>query len=357
MSVLDSVTAGVTAGETAGETVGVTAGEATGETTGEATGAARRRRAEGATRRDQTADPLLARIGRTPLVRLGRVVAGLLPDGVEVWAKLEGLNPGGSVKDRAALRMVLDAEADGRLEPGATILDASSGNTGIALAMVAARRGYRLRLCLPKNASSERKRTLRAYGADVVETSPLEGSDGAIRAARALAAEDPALCYLDQYSNPANWRAHLDGTGPEIWRQTEGRVTHWVATLGTSGTFTGVTRYLRGRAPSVRCISVEPDSPFHGLEGLKHMETAIRPGIYDPDLADEKLFAPTEASYAWVRRLAREEGIFAGISSGAALWAALEVARALESGVVVTLFPDGGSRYLSEAHVWEDPTA
>jgi cysteine synthase B len=279
-------------------------------------------------------------------------MASGIPPEVEVHAKLEWFNPGGSVKDRAALAMVEAAEARGELRPGRTILDASSGNTGIALALIAAARGYRLRLCIPKNASAERKRTLRAYGADLVETSPLEGSDGAIRMARQLAAADPSLYYIDQYGNPANWQAHFATTGPEVWADTGGRVTHLVATLGTSGTFVGTTRYLRQRRPDLVAVSVEPDGPFHGLEGLKHMETAIVPPIYDPSLADRKLGAPTEAARALVKRLAVEEGLFAGISSGAALWGALEVARGLAAGVVVTVFPDGGGRYLSDTELW-----
>lgn len=296
---------------------------------------------------------LLARIGDTPLVQIKRTVAGLIPDGVEIWAKLEWFNPGGSVKDRAALSMVLDAERSGLLTPGKRILDASSGNTGIAYAMISAVRGYGVTLCLPKNANEERKATLRAYGCEIVDTSPLEGSDGAIRVARQLAAERPdAYVYLDQYSNPANWRAHAATTGPEIWRDTQGRITHWVTTLGTSGTFMGVSRYLRAQDPAVRCVSVQPDSPFHGLEGLKHMESAIVPAIYDPGLADENLGAPTEESLELIRRLAREDGLLAGVSAGAALWGAIQVANTVERGLVVTLFPDSGSRYLSEHHVF-----
>ena len=297
-------------------------------------------------------DGLLARVGNTPLVRIRRIGAEDLKPGVEVWAKLEWFNPGGSVKDRAALNMVLDAEARGLLTPGMTILDASSGNTGIALAMVAARRGYKLRLCLPKNANKERKRTLLVYGTDLVLTSPLEGSDGAIIKAREIAAEDPEIFYIDQYGNEANWKAHYDGTGPEIWRDTNGRVTHFAATLGTSGTFMGTSRYLKERNPNIRCFSIQPDSPFHGLEGLKHMESAIIPPIYDESLADGNLGAPTEFSLELVRRLATEEGLLAGVSAGAALWGALEIARGLDKGVVVTMFPDGGSRYLSEEHIW-----
>lgn len=305
-------------------------------------------------RADRPATGILAEVGNTPLVRVERVVNGLIPAGVEIHAKLEWFNPGGSVKDRAALSMVLAAERDGRLRPGMTILDASSGNTGIAYAMVAAARGYRLALCLPANANAERKRTLRAYGAEIIETSPLEGSDGAILEARRRVADAPdRYVYLDQYSNDANWQAHFRTTGPEIWAQTAGRVTHWVATLGTTGSFTGTARFLKAQNPAVQAISLQPDGPFHGLEGVKHLETAMVPGIYDPALADANLGVPTDAAQALVRRLAREEGLLAGISAGAALWGAIEVARTLTRGVVVTLFPDGGSRYLSDTHLWE----
>lgn len=294
---------------------------------------------------------LLARVGGTPLVRLRRVADGL-PEGVEVWAKLEGLNPGGSVKDRPALSIVLDALRSGRLRPGLRMLDASSGNTGIAYALIGAQLGYELTLCLPKNANVERQRLLAAYGVEVVHTDPLEGSDGAIRTARELAADTDRYCYLDQYANDANWLAHYGSTGPEIVEQTGGRVTAFVAGLGTSGTFMGTSRYLKEWNPAVRCVSVQPDSPFHGLEGLKHMETSIVPPIYDPAQADANLGAPTEESLELVRRLAREEGLLVGPSCGAACWAALEVARELNEGVVVTVFPDSGERYLSEDHVW-----
>jgi len=299
---------------------------------------------------------LLKRIGCTPLVQLKHLPAAYgVSDKVAVMAKLEWFNPGGSVKDRAALSIVMDAERRGLLKPGMELLDSSSGNTGIAYAMVAASRGYTLTLCLPANANAERKRTLKAYGVNLVLTSPLEGSDGAILKARALNAENPGrYYYADQYGNDANWRAHFESTGPEIWRQTDGRVTHWVTGLGTSGTFVGTSRYLKFRNPGIRCYTVEPDSPFHGLEGLKHMETAITPPIYDPKLADEHLGAPTEESLRLVRALAREEGLLAGVSSGAATWGALQIARRLDEGVVVTLFPDGGDRYLSEEHVWRE---
>jgi cysteine synthase B len=296
--------------------------------------------------------PLLSRIGGTPLVPLHRLSAGLLRPGVELWAKLEGFNPGGSVKDRAALHMVLEAERSGRLRPGMTILDSSSGNTGIAYGLVGAARGYAVRLCLPANANRERKALLSALGVEVIETDPLEGSDGAIREARRLAAADPNAVYLDQYSNPANWGAHVRTTGPEIWAALGARLTHFVAGLGTSGTFTGTSRFLRSVHPAVRCVAVQPDGPFHGLEGLKHMESSIQPAFWDPASADAQFFAPTEASLALLRRLGREEGVLVGPSAGAALWGALEVAQQLDQGVVVTIFPDGAERYLSDAHLW-----
>jgi cysteine synthase B len=287
-------------------------------------------------------------IGRTPLVRLYRFERET--PGVELYAKAEWQNPGGSVKDRAAARMILEGEASGALTRGRTILDATSGNTGIAYAMVGAARGYTVKLCLPGNASAERKLILRALGAELVVTDPLEGTDGAIRLARRLHADDPdRYFYPDQYNNDANWRAHYDTTAPEIIEQTSGRLTHFVAGLGTSGTFMGIGRRLRRFNPAIRLISFQPDRPFHGLEGLKHMESAIVPGIYDPALADEDLRVDTERAYEMVRRLAREEGLLAGISSGAALAVSLDVARRLESGVVVTIFPDGAEKYLSDS--------
>lgn len=286
-------------------------------------------------------------------MRLCHVAAGL-PDDVEVWAKLEGMNPGGSVKDRPALAIVLDAIRTGRLRRGQRILDASSGNTGIAYAMIGANLGFEITLCLPKNANAERKQILSAYGVEVIETNPLEGSDGAIRKARELAVDTDRYAYLDQYSNENNWRAHYGSTGPEIVQQTGGGVTHFVASLGTSGTFMGTSRFLKQWNPSVKCISVQPDSPFHGLEGLKHMETSIVPPIYDPALGDENLEAPTEESLQLVRDLARYDGILIGPSCGAACWGALQIARRLDSGVVVTVFPDSGERYLSEEHIWRN---
>jgi len=287
-------------------------------------------------------------IGRTPLVRLHQFERDT--PGVELYAKAEWQNPGGSVKDRAAARMILEGETSGNLDKTKTILDATSGNTGIAYAMVGAARGYAVKLCLPENASPERKLMLRALGAELVLTSPLEGSDGAIREARRLYAADPdRYFYPDQYSNDANWRAHYDTTAPEIIEQTSGRLTHFVAGLGTSGTFIGTGRRLRKFNPAIKLISFQPDSPFHGLEGLKHMASAIVPAIYDPTLADQDLRVDTEEAYRMVRRLAREEGMLAGISSGAAMCAALQVARSVDRGVVVTVFPDGAEKYLTES--------
>jgi len=298
--------------------------------------------------RDRTASSVLDLIGRTALVRLRRFERET--PGVELYAKAEWQNPGGSVKDRAAARMIADGEASGALKPGLTIIDATSGNTGIAYAMVSAARQYKVKLCLPENASPERKLILRAFGAELVLTNPLEGTDGAIREVRRLVAEHPErYFYPDQYSNESNWRAHFDTTGPEIVEQTSGRITHFVAGLGTSGTFMGTGRALRRFNPAVKLISFQPDSSFHGLEGLKHMASAMVPAIYDPTLADEDLRVSTEDAHALVRRLAREEGLLVGISAGAALAATLQVARRLSEGVVVTVFPDGAEKYLSES--------
>lgn len=287
-------------------------------------------------------------IGRTPLVRL-RQFERETP-GVELYAKAEWQNPGGSVKDRAAARMILDGEASGALTPNRTIIDATSGNTGIAYAMVGAARGYNVMLCLPENASPERKLILRALGAELILTSALEGTDGAIREVRRMVATDPdRYFYPDQYGNDANWRAHYDTTAPEIIEQTSGRLTHFVAGLGTSGTFIGTGRRLRKYSRAIRLISFQPSAPLHGLEGLKHMASAMIPGIYDPTLADEDLRVETEQTYRMVRRLAREEGLLAGISSGAAMVAVLDVARRLDRGVVVTVFPDGAEKYLNDS--------
>jgi cysteine synthase B len=288
--------------------------------------------------------PILALIGGTPLVRLEMLES----NGSRVYAKLEWQNPGGSVKDRAAARMILEGERSGELLPGGTILDATSGNTGIAYAMLGAALRYKVRLCVPANVTPERLRMLRAFGAEAILTDPMEGSDGAIRAARALHAREPHLFYPDQYNNEANWRAHYDTTAVEIWEQTGGRVTHFVAGLGTSGTFIGTTRRLRAFNARVKALSVQPDSPLHGIEGLKHMATSIVPGIYDETQADDDLRVTTEDAQEMTRALAATGGWFAGLSSGAAATAAARVAADNPGSVVVTIFPDGGARYLSE---------
>jgi cysteine synthase B len=292
---------------------------------------------------------LESQIGNTPLLRLRNIVRDL-PVGVELLVKAEHLNPGGSVKDRAALRMIIEGERSGRLYPGKTILDATSGNTGIAYAMLGAVLRYPVTLCLPKNASEERKQILRIYGTRIIETDPLRGTDGAQLLAREMAQREPhKYFYPDQYNNEANWQAHFDGTGREIWAQTEGRVTHFLSGLGTCGTFVGVSRRLKEYNPAVRAISMEPDSPIHGLEGLKHLPTSRMPGIFDPTLADQKVEVVTEHAQAMARRLAREEGLFVGVSSGANVVAALALARKLpQNSVVVTILCDGGERYLSE---------
>jgi S-sulfo-L-cysteine synthase (O-acetyl-L-serine-dependent) len=295
-----------------------------------------------------TGRSVLDLIGDTPLLRL-KQVTGAVP-GVEIYAKAEFQNPGGSVKDRAAAAIIRDAERAGRLTPDKIILDATSGNTGIAYAMIAAALHYRVRLCVPDSVTPERLQILRAYGADVVLTSAMEGSDGAIREARRLYAQDPSrYFYADQYNNHANWRAHYDTTSVEILEQTAGCVTHFVAGLGTSGTFVGVGRRLREEVPHVRLISVQPDSALHAIEGLKHMDTAIVPGIFDPSLADENVAVPTERAWALTRRLALEEGLLVGVSSGAALAAALDIASRIGEGRIVTVFPDSGTRYLTES--------
>jgi len=302
------------------------------------------------------------RIGATPLVRLSQV-ARHLPEyhgleSITVLGKAEWANPGGSVKDRPAEAMVRDAIDRGLLKPGKTVLDASSGNTGIALAMLGSAVGFPVHLAMPANVSPERKRILRAYGATVDWTDPDKGSDGAILRARELAGNDPErFCYIDQYSNDANWLAHYRTTGPEILEQTEGRITHFVAGLGTSGTFMGVSRRLKEFNPAIRTINFQPDSPFHGLEGLKHFGTSIVPPIYNPHLADRQMEVGTEAAYDMARRLARDEGMLVGTSAAAAVWASLHIAReeaeAGRSAVIVTVLPDSADKYLSE-RFWED---
>ncbi len=298
---------------------------------------------------------LLESIGNTPLLRLERV-GRELPH-VALCAKAEWHNPGGSVKDRPALFMIRDGECSGALRKGKIILDATSGNTGIAYAMIGAALGYAVKLCLPQSASPERKRILQAHGAELVITPADEGSDGAIRRVREIVAAEPEkYFYPDQYSNPANWRAHYETTAEEIWAQTEGRVTHFVAGLGTSGTFVGVSRRLKERNPAIRCVSLEPDAAFHGLEGWKHMASAIVPAIYDPAVADQTLAIRTEDAYRMVKRLAREEGLLVSPSAGAALTGCLHVAASLprdERAVMVTVFADSGEKYLSE-RFWEE---
>ena len=295
---------------------------------------------------------VLTLVGNTPLLRMEKL--GKPSPGVEIFAKAEWDNPGGSVKDRPALNIVREAERAGQMSKDKILIDSTSGNTGIAYAMICAARGYRIRLCMPANVSLERKRILKAYGAEIVLTDHMEGSDGAIRCVREMAADNPEIYfYANQYDNPANWQAHYNSTGLEIFQQTEGRVTHFVAGLGTSGTFIGTARRLKDLNPRIRCISFQPDSPFHGLEGMKHMPSAIKPGIYDPKVADENLEISTEEAYEMTLRLAREEGILAGVSSGAAMVAALKVARAISKGIIVTIFPDSGDKYLSE-RFWDE---
>jgi cysteine synthase B len=294
-------------------------------------------------------------IGNTPLIRLPSFETGLR--NVELYAKAEWKNPGGSVKDRPAARMIADGERAGKLTRDKIILDATSGNTGIAYAMIGAARGFRVRLCVPENVTPERKKVLRAFGAEVVFTSAMDGSDGAIIKCREMYAANPELYfYPDQYNNDSNWRAHFDTTGPEIVDQTGGRITHFVAGLGTSGTFVGVGRRLRQAKLSTKLISVQPDSPLHGLEGLKHMDSAIVPGIYDPTLADEDLRVGTEEAFEFTRRLARQEGLLVGISSGANLAGAMRVAQRASDAVIVVIFCDAGDKYLSE-RFWDDPSA
>jgi cysteine synthase B len=298
---------------------------------------------------------VISLVGNTPLLRLGRVAPDLPPQ-VELYAKAEWYNPGGSVKDRPALYMIREGERSGRLRPGVRIADATSGNTGIAYATIGAALGYKVTLALPSNASAERKRILRALGAELILTDPMEGTDGAIRAIRALVAEQPErFFYPDQYNNSANVQSHYETTGAEIWAQTDGRATHFVAALGTCGTFVGTGRRLREENPAVRLISVQPDGPYHALEGVKHLPTAIVPGIYDATLADEQLEISSEDAFDMARRLARTEGLMVGISAGANVAAALQVARTLEAGVVVTILCDGAAKYLSD-RFWDDQT-
>jgi len=297
----------------------------------------------------------LDRIGNTPLLRFPQIARDLV--GAEILGKAEWLNPGGSVKDRAAANIVAQAQASGQLTSAKILLDSTSGNTGIAYAMIGAAQGFPVTLCMPENVSVERKRILHAYGANIIYTDPAEGSDGAIRMARELAAKHPDLYfYADQYSNDANWQAHYHGTANEIWQQTEGRITHFVSMLGTSGTFVGTSRRLKELNPRIRCVSLQPDSPFHGIEGAKHMASAIVPKIYDPSLADANLGIATEDAYKMAKRLAREEGLLVGISAAAAVAGCVQLARELARGehaVFVTILCDSGDKYLSE-RFWEE---
>ena len=290
-------------------------------------------------------------VGNTPLVEIGKVRDGV-PDGVRIFAKLEGFNPGGSVKDRPAKKMIEVGIAEGKLVAGKTILDSTSGNTGIGLAMVGAALGFPVKLVMPENVSVERKKVIRAYGAEIVFSDPMEGSDGAIRLCRKILADDPERYFKpDQYNNAANPLAHYEGTGPEIWRQTEGRITHFVAAIGTSGTIMGTGRYLKEQNSAIQVIAAEPEDAFHGLEGLKHMATSIVPGIYHEAELDQKLGIGTDDAYNMVYRLGREEGLIVGQSCGAAHLAALAVARTLTQGTIVVIFPDFGDRYLS-TNLW-----
>jgi len=303
------------------------------------------------------AHDVIGNVGNTPLLRLAKIGADF--PGIEIYAKAEYFNPGGSVKDRPALNIILDAERSGKLTHDKTLLDATSGNTGIAYAMVCAARGYKVKLCLPVNASIERKRILKAYGAELVLTPGGEGSDGAIRRVREIYAADPdRYFYADQYNNNANWTAHYETTGPEIIEQTRGRITHFVALLGTSGTFIGTSRRLLHDLPHIECISAQPSTGFHGIEGTKHMPTAIVPGIYDDKVASRNLWIETEDCHHMVKRLAREEGMLVGISGAGNVCAALTIARELRAqgrnGVIVTVFCDGADKYLSE-HFWDEP--
>jgi len=312
--------------------------------------------AEMATATNSLGTALLDRIGNTPLIRLERLTAHL--PGVQILGKAEWVNPGGSVKDRAASGIVADAQKRGLLKGGKHLLDATSGNTGIAYAMLGAAMGFPVSLCIPSNVSMERKRILAAYGAHVIWTDPADGSDGAIRKAHALAAEQPEkYFYADQYGNNANWRAHYLGTANEIWKQTGGQLTHFLAGLGTSGTFVGTSRRLKELNPAIQCISMQPDAPFNGLEGLKHMATAIVPPIYDSTLADRNIDMETEAAYAMAKRLGRTEGVLVGVSSAAAVAACMQIAeeeaKQGREAVIVTILADSADKYLSE-RFWEE---
>lgn len=300
---------------------------------------------------NKTADSILNTIGNTPLIKINNISRKLNP-GVRIYAKAEWFNPGGSVKDRPALNMILDAEKKGLLTKDKIIIDATSGNTGIAYAMIASIKGYRLKLAVPANAGNERKKIIEAYGAEIIFTDPLEGTDGAQLEVKKIYRENPGIYfYPDQYNNPANWEAHYKTTALEILKQTSGKITHFVAGLGTTGTFVGISRRLKEFNPGIKCIAFQPDSPLHGLEGLKHLPTAIVPGIYDPSLADDFMEVSTEESFIKVKELALKEGMFAGLSSGAALAAVMKIAENIDAGLIVAVFPDGGEKYLSEK-IW-----
>jgi cysteine synthase B len=294
--------------------------------------------------RRPNANSLLAFIGNTPLIQISRMTEHL--KGVRIFAKAEWLNPGGSVKDRAGLRIIEDGERSGELTPDKIILDSTSGNTGIAYAMIGAIKGYRVELVVPANVSEERKKALEAYGVELIFTDPLMGSDGALLEVKRIYETDPGRYFKgDQYNNPSNWRAHYETTGLEILHQSKGRVTHFIASVGTGGTLTGTGRRLKAYNPRMRLFGVQPDSGFHGIEGLKHIETAIRPGIYDESILDGTFFVKTEDAYEMMTRLAKEEGLWVGPSSGAALWASVKLAESIDRGMIVTIFPDGGERY------------
>lgn len=295
---------------------------------------------------------ILDQIGRTPLLGLRRTLPPGTPFRVEVYAKAEWFNPGGSVKDRAAWRMVRDGEAEGKFRPGMTLIDSTSGNTGIAYAWIGAAKGFPVELVVPRNVSEERKKIISGYGAKIVYSDPLLGSDGARQQVEEIVKKNPSKYFFpDQYSNPSNWKAHFDSTGPEIWEQTKGRVTHFVAGMGTSGTLMGTSRFLKQKNPKIFSLAVQPE-PFHGLEGMKNMESAVPVPIYDPRQHDWKITVETEPAYELTRRLAREEGLLVGQSSGAALLGVFELLKTVREGVIVVVFPDGGDKYLS-TRLWE----
>ncbi|HED38608.1 MAG TPA: cysteine synthase family protein [Ignavibacteria bacterium] len=291
---------------------------------------------------------ILEKIGNTPLLKINNITRSLNPD-IEIYAKAEWFNPGGSVKDRIALNMILEGEKNGLLNHSKTIIDATSGNTGISYAFIAAIKGYKVKLALPSNASEERKKILKAYGAELIFTDPMESTDGAQRVIKKLYEENPGKYYYpDQYNNTANWQAHYKTTANEIWKQTSGRITHFISGLGTTGTFVGTSKRLKELNPSIKTMAFQPDSPLHGLEGLKHLPTSLVPGIYDESLVDEMLEITTEESYDMVKKLAKEEGLLVGISSGAAMAVCIKLAKYMETGIIVTVFPDSGMKYLSD---------